>query len=316
MTIQPHLIECICYSKDRRALLKNHHLEGLFGHFYSSLIDDVQLKEELKNQLNRQWIHNHILLGVLNELSPLIEKLKISATLLKGIHLIESTYEEIGCRFMSDIDLLIETPQIADWENLLIDQGFKKSNIKRFYGNNYKSDWSKTIGEVEVNLELHTRLFYVNNYEDWKKVHSQIIGFDQLSNEDLIIHLCGHLTLQHTMSKLYWLFDLYYFLEKNNRELNWQYINNKSKMLNVHQSVEITLLTLQKYFQIKTKDHYSLKTKIISKFISINFLLFPEKNLSTYFILKHFSKDKIWQAFRYDIKWFFHYKLKLTDSKN
>lgn len=307
MELQLPIIEELKKETNAIALLSEHHVSGLF--FEHFLIEEFQKK--IRHQYQKQWIHNHILLEEISLISHGLLELQINATMLKGIHLLFDLYPDIGSRFMSDIDLLIDSNDMSKWSNLLTSLNYRPILQKTFYANNFKAEWTKKVGEIEVNIELHTRLFFHLKSEDWRIEKSSFNNIYQLKKEDLFLHLCGHLALQHTFIKLYWLFDIYFLLKKYQQTLDWNYILNKSHKAHLFKSVQMTLWVLSKYFNLKIDENVSSYFKINydnywKKILTLNFLLRPYDNKLHYYLLKHATKDRLLEAFRYDLSWIFH----------
>lgn len=293
-------------------LLKEHHLEGIFGHQFQ--IDDPIIREQYK----KQWIHNSVLISELENLSPLMQNAKIEGILLKGAHLLMDLYSDHGSRFLSDVDILINTNDINTWEQLLRTQGYTPLNTSTFYGNNFKSEWSKKIELVEVNIELHSKLFFHLKNENWDFKKLKIPSFNALSLEDAFIHLCGHLAFQHTFLKLYWLFDIYFYVNKYEANLNWHEIKLKSKKLNLYNSVVMCLWCLHKYFSLPNYliEKFQLNQfKWWQKYLTLEFLLAPDEKKLNYFLIKHATKDHLSEAIWYDLTWIWHYKIPTKLSK-
>ena len=172
--------------------------------------------------------------------------------------------------------------------------------------------WIKNIGEIEINIELHTKLFYHLKDEAWSLVPSPVPHFTQLSLEDTLIHLCGHLAFQHTFHKLYWLFDIYFYTEKYQSQIDWDLVIQKSKVLHLANSVQMCLWCLHKYFKLSTEliDKFNLNDSFWWKqFLTVEFLISPEDKKLNYFLIKHATKDHFTEAIWYDLMWFWHYKI-------
>lgn len=304
MKSESGLIHSLNENQQKNSLLQIHHLEGLLYHYYQPIF----CNQTLQTRYKKQWIHNHVLLEELNLLSIPMQESGITAVMLKGAHLLHDLYLDIGSRFMSDIDLLIAVQDLDKFHNLLLNCGYKKNESTKFYGNHFKSDWSKSIGDVEINIELHTQLFYHTKYEVWNLVPSSITNFQKLSHEDCFIHLCGHLAFQHGFQKLQWLFDIHFFLEKYGDQMDWKLISQKCKNLKLYRSLMMCLWANNQYFS-NEKDYLSIKKEWWQHFLTKNFLLNPEKNKLNYFLIKHATKDHLLEAFYYDLTWFWHYKV-------
>lgn len=300
----PPLIQTLALKHQGGTLFKEHHLEGLLYHRYQALFDQESLQARYKSQ----WIHNQILLSELRELSKDLQKNNLFAIILKGIHLLEDLYTDVGSRFMSDIDLLISAEKVEIFEMILKQNGYQKSASKTFYGNNFKSEWNKLIGDIEVNIEVHTKLFYHTHNEYWNLEDSSIPYFKKLSREDFLIHLVGHLAFQHTFQKLYWMFDIHLYLEKYHSKIDWKLVFEKSKQLKLERALLMCLWVNRKYFN--TKMNVTIKRKWWTYFLTENFLISPEKNKAQYILIKHATKDHLIEALYYDLTWLWHYKLK------
>lgn len=291
---------------DKFNLVNDHHLEGLLFHQFK--IENGKNKSQYK----KQWIHNHVLLEELENIAIRLKALKLSGTLLKGAQLLTDLYQDTGSRFMSDVDILIDKQNYNDWKELLLSSGYHSLELPIFIGNDFKSQWIKSIGNIEINLELHTKLFFHLKRENWNLTNSAITPFTQLSVEDTFLHLCGHLAFQHTFLKLYWLFDIYFYIEKHGNEMNWDEVKSKSKNYHLYQSICMCLWCLYKYFDLEKSFVEAFKLDQPhwwQKYLTVDFLLCPDEKKIDYFLIKHATKDHLMEAFRYDLTWFLHYKI-------
>lgn len=286
-------------------ILVQHHLEGLYSYCYPE-----KTTPSLLLRYKQQWIHNKTLLGEVEQLGKLAEHHQLKASLLKGVDLLLNLYEDAGLRFMSDIDLLIEEKEREQWEKILLNEGFVPVAVSDFGGDIHKKDWRKLSGEIEINLEIHTRLFYHlnQNQDQWETEPSPLKGLQQLKREDLFVHLAGHLAFQHTFSRLNWTLDLFYFCQKWNDQLDWTLIFEKAREKNLVRSVQMILWILHSHFSLKlnaeTKTLFVVKEKAWWKsWLTMDFLLYPQKNLVRFLVIKHATKDSFSEALTYDFLW-------------
>lgn len=315
MSEKNKIVEHMTSRGDLLSLLDQHHLLGLFFTHYPDHSHSIKYQEQYQEQYKKQWIHNHILLEEIQAIDQRAQVNNTTATLLKGSHLLLDLYSDPGSRFMSDIDFLISKNDILTWEKIMRDLGFMPNEQKSFYGNNYKSEWCKTIGEIEVNIELHTKLFFHHDFEDWTLIATPYGHLTKLSNEDLYLHLCGHLAFQHNFLKLNWLFDIYLFHQKFAGDMDWDYLSKKAHDYGLFRSVQMCLWILKSYFNLKLDqkilDLFDLNiSHWWQKFLTIEFLIQPYAKKFNYLIIKHATKDRLILALRYDLTWFFHYKIK------
>lgn len=291
-----------------------HHVEifrehALMGYYFSR--SQETLSSEFKSQYERQWIHNQIILCELNEISNLMVNKNLKACLLKGADLIQTLYSDLGSRFLSDIDLLIQTKDLHSWVELLTEQGFIFQQGPKFYGDDYKHVCTKLIDHIELNIELHTKLFFHHSDEQWTTEPASPSGFMRLSNTDNFLYLCAHLGFQHNFTKLYWLFDVYFFSKKHIENWDAHTLAERAKHLKIYRSVQISLWLCQQYFSFELprdfKNKFAIEHSVIWKFLlPIDQLISPYNNLFRYYLLKHATKDRWQEAFYYDLKWFYH----------
>ena len=288
-------------------LFNEHHIEGLFYKKFNYA--------EGLSQYKKQWIHNQTILQVLDDLNTMLLTTKTKATLLKGSHLLLDLYTDIGSRFLSDIDLLISPLEIDIWEKILTEYGCTPILEKKFHANIFKAEWCKKVGEIEINIEIHTKLFFHLKSEKWELLPTPFSNLTKLRDEDLLLHLCGHLAFQHTFLKLYWLFDIYFFYQLKHSTIDWDYLKLKSKSHHLYRSIQMCLWILDQYFAIKMEvgviELFELNKKFWwKKLLTINFLMYPHHYRFQYLLLKHATKNHLSQAFLYDLSWFYHYQIR------
>jgi len=293
------------YKQDYLNLKFNVH--AIEGYLYSR--NDPYLKEYLstfKNKWIRQRYQNQVYILEYQKLKSILKKEKLYHMPLKGIWILENNYyKNIGERKLSDIDLYINKNEYPQIKNILIVLGFSEIIQTKWWGNNYKYEFTKNINGLEIIIELHTKIFF----------HITNTGYEYLESlEGKIVHLCGHLAFQHTFSKLYWLFDLYHIVSKEMNILRWRKIIQISRELKLEKSVQLTLKILQNYFSLKLPaeiiEYYELNvTKWYDQYLTPAFLLTGNENFLNYQLVKFITKDKISISMKYYFLWFIN-KLK------
>ena len=285
------IIKNILKSPKCTQLLIEHHLEGLFFHF--KLHNNPVIKESWL----KQWRHNDTLKKEALSLSQNNPSAKI--VYLKGMSLLDDIYLDEGMRFMSDIDILIDKSDYETIETYLQSNGFSLLQTEKFNANSFKKEWTKNVDGVDITIETHTKLYYhvendISSFQLKKREHL-ILSF-----EDQIIHLITHLSFQHTFLKLYWLFDIYFFIKKYNALIDWNLVERKIKNLKIENSFFIVTYLLETQFNLIPL--LNKKPKLIWRFIFTQKLLFSSNRRTIrYFIAKHLTKDSLWLAIKYDL---------------
>lgn len=287
-------------SVEELKILENRHIYSCLNeHMLEGLFFAEGLYEKGERAWKQQWFRNKVYQDTLAEIAPLLGE---NVVILKGMALLESLYEDSGKRFMSDIDLLVSIDDLDRIREILKDNEFEELNEnKKWLGDNFKSEWTKTIYGVEVNIELHTRLFYHVSDLKWSTIPSKIVPLRLLCVEDMFLHLIGHCAFQHNFLKLYWLFDIYFFQKEN--QIDWVKLIEKAEKMKIKSSTLATIWTLNKFFATNIDSDYEPSEKIM-KIITSDYLINPNQGGRDYYKLKHYLKDSFFESLRYDLFWF------------
>jgi len=260
----------------------------------SNLIPEVSLSK-LKQTYYRSLSRNMILYEYFRNTVEVFSKEGISVIALKGIFLAETIYHDIGLRQMSDIDLLVKKEDIEKCRKLLLDMGYKYTEL-------HKSDFIKELDLSKhlpalvlngVSIELHTKIHLNNpgfsvNIDDYWERSQQVtlsgMSVQSLSIEDLIQHLCLHLNDHFNDGKLqlYSFVDILEVIKKYYSIINWDLLLESCNSYNCSSIVFKYLLLIEKYFDVKIPDYILQKARA-------NIDVRTEK-LFVYY-LHHFRKD-------------------------
>ena len=273
-------------SVEQQELLERHKLGGIFTEIYPSAYQ-------------KYWIINT---NHLNVLKKEILPLELKACLLKGMHLVSSFYDDIGKRFMGDIDLLINNDDLEKWENSLISIGFEEVKEERWKANDFKKVFIRTKNGMDVAIEIHTRLFFQEEKSlQWDMNPFLGKNISCLNREDLFIHLSGHLAYQHTFHSLNWLYDIALVVNKHRTEFNWEKVFKRARQARVYRSCRIVLCVLNTHFQINSVSFSIFEKLFVKLLVTSNFLKAPYQHKYRYLFIKTLIKDSLWQALKYNI---------------
>lgn len=284
-----------------RDTIERHHLQGLV---YSRTQN-----EEFQSNWKHQVLKNHCVQAELKNIERAFEIKKIPICLLKGFALLGDVYQDWGARFASDVDFLVDYKDLERSINLLVQQGYEVQNEDKWMGNDFKVVMTKQTPLVQMTLELHTQLFWHTSFRDYSfSKGPQHQYFSVLSPEEQLLHLCGHLSFQHTFLKLFWFFDIRYFLESYEDKINWDRFWELAQTNQLVEASELCLF-LAKRERALTGRKSSVKQNLLRKVCSKAFLMHPRKHWVRYFTIKYLIKDQSLQNLTYLAGWF---RLKLT----
>ncbi len=271
--------------------IQEHKLEGYFHRFLPQLIQN-QHKVYYQKVWKAQWLLNHQKIEFLKELNQWAKQNQSEIVLLKGAALLQDYYTDLGSRFMSDIDILIEPKTLTHLNYFLESNGFKLVISPKWKGNNFKRVYKKG----NLNIEIHHHLFFHTSLTP-NTIASP--HFDQLktfSNEDQFVYLCGHYAFQHNCLKLYWLIDLFHL---STTKINWSRVKHISKKYQLRTSVKACQWILNKKFNVDLPTQFC----VANLFLSTTFLTNYSQGGIRYHLLKHLLKDDLATAIKYDFFW-------------
>lgn len=276
-------------------LLKQHHL--------SSYIYSInQQNSLLRSSYLNTWAHNEELLKIAHDLSDKFSDI----IFLKGISLIGDVYPDLGARFMSDIDILCPHRCLDELSYYLEKQSFNIMSKKNWYGDDFKIEFNKIENGRELNIEIHTDLFFHARNIQWNMKNDRL---NKLSLEDNLCHIIGHCGFSHNFQKLYWLIDIYLYIKKYGDSIDRQKLMIRLKELRITKVFEATLYILDNYFDLPKKWKLLYKKQFYFFLIDEDFLLNPNQSGFKQYLLKHLLKDSFCDSIRYDFYWLM-YKVK------
>lgn len=246
---------------------------------------------EWKTQYYRNNVHYNFLHDFLTR-----HDLINDVIVLKGVAILDlNIYENLGQRLTGDIDLLVS--DFTNVERALISENFVLVETKNWKGNDFKKVYQKVIAGIEVAVELHARLFYHIDYADYNFSKTPS-GFKVLSHEWMLMHLVGHLAFQHTFLKIHWLLEINQYVENYRNEIDWNYFNYLINKFEFNNSWKLTQYFLNLTFKQKLTSNI-----ILRYFCDIDFILFPEKNKVSYYLIKFMTKDSPLTFISYAVSW-------------
>ena len=301
-TLQPLTAAPRVLNDWNKDFLERHHL---LGHVYLRTQNKIYYPY-WKSQLNR----NSLAKSELEQIGADLAKENVSVFLLKGFSLMGEIYKDWGERFVSDIDLLISYDELWKLTDILKMYGYEKKKEAKWLENRHRHLYTKKSDDIQLTIEIHTQLFWHTSLELKKDLEpSQVEGFYQLSRENQLVHLCGHIAFQHSFSKLFWLMDIFKYVDRYSEKMDWELFWKSAEKANLYKACYFTLFLCQKLgLNIQTILYRAKKRKRLSifflkKLVDFSYLYNPEKHKLRFLTVKFLIKDSIVDNIRYAYAW-------------
>ena len=216
------------------SLAQRHRVTGLVAANLLAVADQRDAGATPPESIRRalqDWRQKALLLEVraLAELKTVLRAFQdrgMEPLLLKGLSMSHSAFGQLGLRHNRDIDLLVSETEVDETQKLLGDIGFLRVEpaadapealVKKW--RDIKKDFVFMNPRAGAIVEVHWRLFDNPHLIPRAGAASQkIVLFDQvecntLTDSENFLYLCLH-GGQHAWSRLKWLADLYWLMQK------------------------------------------------------------------------------------------------------
>ena len=284
-------------SPHRNNLFEEHFLQAwLYTHSDQLPFDTSAFKEQWLKQISLNQDQNECA-------EKLFENWPMNLTkpiFIKGHALEKLGLYQIGERFKSDIDLLIDQESLHYLENRIKALNGHEIKEKKWWGNSHKKIFSLTQNNHEVVIECHSQLFYHLPQIDWQRYrHTQIS--DQLQLEAHLLFLMGHYVFQHNCLKIYWLLDIALFIEKFSRQIDWNKLQHLAREWDLKVSLDWSLSLANELANFNLEIPKGMIKSNLD--IDFNFAWQTKQSGLRYWKMKHKAKGKIANSLKYDVKW-------------
>jgi hypothetical protein len=185
-----------------------------------------------------------------HELSKRLKILKdndIPVIVLKGTHLGEVAYGNIGLRAMCDVDLLVRKNDLSKVQRRLMETGYYP------YNNSLPLDvhWS-----IEHNI---VPPLPIDEEKLWARAEaSSIAGVEVLvlSPEDLLLHLCIHLSFHHLFgfAGVRTLCDIRQTIQHYKIRIDWNVVHDRAREWRVGKAIYLALLLAKELVSAEVPD--------------------------------------------------------------
>lgn len=214
--------------------------------------------EELKQAFLVNAARNMRLYQELGKLLRRLWEQDIAVIALKGAHLAEAVYDNIGLRIIGDVDLLVRKDDLLRVEQELLALGYKPDDCNRVIAQD-NHHFHYTQPKNGLHMEIHWVLvasklpFQVGMEGLWSR--AQPVTLAQvpalaLSPADLLLHLCLH-TANHTYDmQLRMLCDIGEVVQRYGARLDWQEIGARARQWGITHAVYVILRLAQELLEV------------------------------------------------------------------
>lgn len=225
-------------------ILRNAQQNGLAPLLYHNLetgggagMVPVQVWRELMRTYHCSGFQNACIYEELKNVLQFFKNTGIKVIVLKGAALAEEVWKNVALRQMADIDLLMREENLDKAGRILSELGyvpFEGFRPKEWYVKNlhhlapYDSPAKGVRIEIHHNIVPPNHLFSIDIHQMWERAQTIRIGgvdTQTLSPEDLIVHLCLHISYSHSfVGKIRALTDIPQVVRHYGERINWDWV--------------------------------------------------------------------------------------------
>lgn len=217
---------------------------------------------------------------IYRQLHEVLERLQnegIPVILLKGVALAETVYPDIALRPMSDIDFLVRRTDLRIIMEIFRELGYDPLYPMEYFGRHHHLPPYRKIDAMPyklVAIEVHHNIVPepimsgIDADQLWKGAQTvDIAGIDALvlSPENLILHLCFHLSNSCFVNGMRALVDISQSIRYYGRNLNWRLLIKRSKEFGVGSSVYHPLRLAEEMMDIEIPTYVLNSLKLDPK---------------------------------------------------
>lgn len=298
---------------DWGALLPYLEQNRLSGHVYSrharALPEKVRLS--LRREWQEQWARNAYYLRERTAVQKGADAIGLEPVFLKGIALLGEVYPDSGARFLCDMDLLVEPAALDAARALLGELGYTAAEPHRWAANENRSVFTRVRDGITLAVELHDSLFFREPAAwRWRTQIAASGNFRRLDATDMLLHLSGHYGAQHTFLLLHWLIDIERLLRCEGAVIDWELAFQRAEALGIARNLRLVLLCLERKLGMALPEAASLHLARHPLTRAAHRLLFSDRFLwdaagarAHYYLVKHFTRDRVRDTLAYDVAW-------------
>lgn len=233
-----------------------HSVIGILG--YSVMNYPDESNAQIADSMRKHCLQTIALVSQRSEnMKELIRQMNnkgISHLLFKG-YIVKDYYPIPELRTFGDIDFLIHPEDRQRSDELMIQQGFvRKTDWEPVYSYKRRAEYYEIHTDV-MEVDVSDKADYKGYFQHtWEHAHLTDVHTWELSPEFhflyLITHIAKHISGSGAGIRMY--MDIAVFIQHFGNELDWKYIQDELKKLELTDFANMTLTVVQKYFDVKS----------------------------------------------------------------
>ncbi|MHB9056343.1 MAG: nucleotidyltransferase domain-containing protein [Paludibacteraceae bacterium] len=227
------------------------------------LLIPYECREKLRQSGYRTLSRGMVLYEVFRNVATAFTSNGIQVVALKGIHLSEKLYEDIGLRQFSDIDLLVSREDGEKCLQILRGMGFVQTagkvskRISEISGMVHYPAMVRNGVSVEIHIRLHPEKapYRLDTVQIMERAESCILNRVSVhvpERYDLLIFLCIHLHKHFEAGEiqLTCFLDIVNILDRECGQPDWQILRERCDSYNCREVVFKYIVLVNKYFRV------------------------------------------------------------------
>lgn len=211
--------------------------------------------QELNDEYLATALRNMQLYKELNRIVKTFQSANIDTVVLKGAHIAQVAYGNVGLRPMHDLDVLVKRADLARAEQQVEQLGYvphpdfpdREWAIQNHYHFCYSLPQEETILELHWEIEVPNSPFKVNAVDlIGRSLPISLVGIPTrvLTPEDLVLYLCIQISYHHVFdyAALRSLFDVAQVIGAHASEFNWKVFGARAAEWQATRCIYLALL--------------------------------------------------------------------------
>lgn len=223
--------------------------------------------DELRNIYLGSAVRNVILYSELGKILRALQKSDIPVIVLKGACLAESVYGNIALRSMGDVDILVKKNNLGNTVQILNSMGYSADDFQAENQGFFGRHLPRIKAPNKPPIEVHWTIFSSMDFEApdekeivkiWERARPSVVAGTpclMLAPEDLLLHLCCHISRQHLFNmRLRGFLDLRKVVEYYDNLIDWDVMQQRACHWRIDRAVRLTIFIAERWVGLELPD--------------------------------------------------------------